>query len=313
MAGGVNPSPIRYKRNLRQEFYRYRYIYLLIAPMLIYMILFKITPIWGLLMAFQDYSPFKGIMGSPFVGLKHFTALFNNAKFGLMVRNTLAINLLKLFVFFPAPILLAVMLNEVRSERFKRINQSIVYMPHFLSWVVIASMTFFLLSADVGVVNKIRVMNGQKAVSYLSNPNLFWVIIVSQNLWKDAGWGTILFLAAMSNIDPTFYEAAVMDGAGRFKQIWHITLPSIRTTIVTMLILRLGQLFSLGFEQILLMQNPLVISVAEVLDTYIYTQGILGGKTSVGVATGLFKSVINIILILSSNKIVKLLGEDGIY
>lgn len=297
----------------KAEFYRYRYFYLLIAPMVIYMFLFKLLPIYGLTMAFQDYNLLKGITGSPWVGFKHFQNLFASPKFGLMMRNTIVINVLKLVFFFPAPILLAVMLNEVRSERFKRINQSIVYMPHFLSWVVIASLTFFLLSQDIGVVNKIRVSSGAKSISFLSDPNKFWAIIVGQNLWKDAGWGTILFLAAMSGIDPTLYEAAVMDGATRFQQIRHITLPSISTTIVTMLILRLGQMFSIGFEQILLMQNPMVMDVAEVLDTYIYTQGIRNGKVSVGVATGMFKSLINIALIMTSNFVVKKMGHDGIY
>ena len=297
----------------RREFYRYRYFYLLIAPMVVYMFLFKLLPIYGLVMAFQDYILIKGVLGSPWVGLKHFQNLFASAKFGLMLRNTIVINVLKLVFFFPAPILLAVMLNEVRSERFKRINQSIVYMPHFLSWVVIASLTFFLLSQDIGVINKIRISSGMKPASLLSDSRKFWFIIVSQNLWKDAGWGTILFLAAMSGIDPSLYEAAVMDGASRGQQIRCITLPSISTTIVTMLILRLGQRFCLGFEQILLMQNPMVMDVAEVLDTYIYTQGIRNGKVSVGVATGMFKSLVNIAMIMLSNVAVKKMGHDGIY
>jgi putative aldouronate transport system permease protein len=281
--------------------------------MVVYMALFRLLPIYGLVMAFQDYSLIKGVLGSPWVGFKHFSALFGSTKFALMMRNTIVINSLKLVLFFPAPILLSLMLNEVRSEKFKRLNQSIVYMPHFLSWVVIASLTFFLLSQDVGIINKIRVTTGLKAVSFLTRPDRFWMIIVGQNLWKDAGWGTILFLAAMSGIDPTLYEAAVMDGASRAKQILHITLPSISFTIVTMLILRLGQLFSIGFEQILLMQNSMVMDVAEVLDTYIYTQGIRNGKVSVGVATGMFKSAINIAMIMTANRIVKRMGHDGIY
>jgi len=302
-----------YTKNIFNRIYKFRYFYLLITPMVVYMAVFKIAPIWGLLMAFQEYSPFKGFWASEWVGLKHFSVLFQSVKFGLMMRNTIAINMLKLIFYFPVPILLSVMLNEVRSEKFKRFNQTIVYMPHFLSWVVIASFTFFILSQDIGIINKIRVSAGMNPVSYLTNPNMFWGILISQNLWKDAGWGTILFLAAMSGIDPTLYEAAVMDGAGRFKQIWHITLPSIRGTIVTMLILRLGQLFSIGFEQILLMQNPLVYDISEVLDTYIYTQGIRNGKLSSAVAVGSFKSVINIFMVLGANKIVKWFGESGIF
>jgi putative aldouronate transport system permease protein len=283
------------------------------APMLIYMAIFKVAPIWGLLMSFQEYNPFKGFWQSEWVGFKHFATLFQSAKFGLMMRNTIAINTLKLVFFFPVPILMSVMLNEIKSERFKRFNQTIVYMPHFLSWVVIASFTFFILSQDIGIINKIRMTAGYGAVSYLTNPRLFWGILISQNLWKDAGWGTILFLAAMAGIDPTLYEAAVIDGAGRFKRIWHITLPSIRGTIVTMLILRLGQMFSVGFEQILLMQNPLVYDISEVLDTYIYTQGIRNGKISSAVAVGMFKSAINILMVVSANRVVRLFGESGIY
>ena len=313
MTAGVRRRKTGRMARKLHEMHAYRQFYVLILPMLIVMFLFRILPIWGLLMAFQDYNPFAGFWGSEWVGLRNFTQLFQNPKFMLMMRNTIFINVLKLIFFFPAPILLAVMLNEMRSERLKRLHQSIVYMPHFLSWVVISSLTFFLLSQDIGVVNKIRVSLGKRSVSYLSNPDLFWGILIGQNLWKDTGWGTILFLAAMSGIDPTLYEAAVMDGAGRFKQIWHITLPCIRATIVTMLILRLGQLFSVGFEQILLMRNPLVLDVSEVLDTFIYTQGIRNGKTSLGVAAGLFKSLINIGMVVTSNKIVKKCGEDGIY
>lgn len=298
---------------LKKRMYAYRYFYVLLAPMLVYMLLFKIVPIWGLIMAFQDYSPVKGITESPWVGLKHFINIFRSMKFPIMLRNTLAINILKLVFFFPAPIILSVMLNEMRNEKLKRFHQSIVYMPHFLSWVVIASLTFFLLSVDVGIFNKISLSTGGEAVSYLTNPNNFWIILICQNLWKDAGWGTILFLAAMSSIDPTLYEAAVVDGASRFQQIWHITLPCIRATIVTMLILRLGQMFSIGFEQVLLMSNPSVIDVSEVLDTYIYTQGIRNGKTSVGVAMGIFKSAINVSMVVAANFVVKRLGEDGIY
>lgn len=299
--------------NRWRDFYKHRYFYLMITPMLVYMVLFKIVPIYGLLMAFQDFNLIKGIGGSPWVGLKHFSNLFASSKFGLMMRNTIAINLLKLFFFFPTPIILALMLNEVRSVQLKRIHQSIVYMPHFLSWVVIASLTFFLLSQDIGVINKIRATSGYGPIPYLTRPDKFWFIIVCQNLWKDAGWGTILFLAAMSGVDLALYEAAVMDGATRIQQIRHITLPAISTTVVTMLVLRLGQLFSLGFEQILLMQNPMVMDVAEVLDTYIYVQGIRNGKVSVGVATGMFKSIVNIGLIMTSNFVVKRIGHDGIY
>jgi putative aldouronate transport system permease protein len=205
------------------------------------------------------------------------------------------------------------MLNEVRHEFYKRIHQSIVYMPHFLSWVVVASMTFFVLSTDIGIVNKILYTMGIKPVSFLTQPNYFWALLTAQNIWKDAGWGTIIFLAAIAGVDPARYEAAVIDGASRWRQIYHITLPAIRPTIIILFILRFGNMADVGFEQVLLMMNPLVNSVADVFDTYAYNQGILRGQTSVGVAVGMFKGFVGLCLVLSANYIVKKLGHEGIY
>lgn len=292
---------------------RHRAIYALVLPGLLYFIIFKFAPLWGLLLAFKDYNPFLGFSASPWVGFDHFTALFADPNFYLMLRNTLAINLIGLVFHFPLPILLALMLNEIRHEAFKRLNQSVVYMPHFLSWVVVASLTFFMLSADVGVVNKVISAAGGETVSFLSNPNYFWGILTAQNMWKEAGWGTIIFLAAMAGVDPQRYEAAVVDGASRFRQIWHITLPAIRPTVIILLILRLGNMADIGFEQVLLMINPLVLSVGEVFDTYAYTHGILRGQISSGVTVGMFKGVVGLVLIVLSNYVVKKLGHEGIY
>ncbi|WP_405155390.1 ABC transporter permease [Paenibacillus sp. FSL K6-0108] len=299
--------------SLFSRIYKHRMIYLLVMPGLLYFLLFKVVPLWGLLLAFQDYNPFLGFAGSEWVGFKHFNELFASSNFYIMLRNTLAINLIALVFHFPLPILLALMLNEIRHETFKRINQSIVYLPHFLSWVVVASMTFFLLSTDVGIVNKLIAQSGKDTISFLSEPNYFWGLLTAQSMWKEAGWGTIIFLAAMAGVDPQRYEAAVVDGAGRFRQIWHITLPAIRPTIIILLILRLGSMADTGFEQILLMMNPLVRSVGEVFDTYSYTYGILQGKISIGVTVGLFKGLVGLFLIVAANKIVKRLGHEGIY
>ncbi|OWR29319.1 protein lplB [Saccharibacillus sp. O23] len=292
---------------------KHRTIYLLMLPGLLFFIVFKFGPLWGLLLAFKDYNPYLGFAASEWAGFDHFSALFADPNFYVMLRNTLAINLLGLIFNFPVPIVLALMLNEIRHETFKRINQSIVYMPHFLSWVVVASMTYFVLSADVGIVNKIIVSWGGDSVSFLSQVNYFWAMITAQSVWKEAGWGTIIFLAAMAGVDPQRYEAAVVDGASRWRQIWHITLPAIRPTIVILLVLRLGSMFDVGFEQVLLMMNPLVLSVAEVFDTYSYTRGILQGNVSVGVAVGMFKGVIGLVLIVAANRIVKKTGQEGIY
>jgi putative aldouronate transport system permease protein len=230
-----------------------------------------------------------------------------------MLRNTFAINILGIVFMFPAPIVLALMLNEVRHEVFKRVNQSIVYLPHFLSWVVVASMSFFLLSTDVGIVNKIVSGYGFEPIPFLSEPKYFWAILTAQSMWKEAGWGTIIFLAAMAGVDPQRYEAAVVDGASRWRQIWHITLPAIRPTIIILLILRLGHMTDVGFEQVILMTNPLVTSVSEVFDTYVYNIGILRGQISVGVTVGMFKGVVGLVLVLLSNSIVKKMGHEGIY
>lgn len=291
----------------------HRYIYLLILPGALYFILFKFVPLWGLLIAFKDYNPVHGFWASPWTGFTQFTSLFSDPNFYVMLRNTFAINLIGLIFHFPLPILLALMLNEMRHEVFKRIHQSIVYMPHFLSWVVVSSLTFFILSTDVGVVNKIISATGHETFSFLSKPSYFWGILTAQNMWKEAGWGTIIFLAAMAGVDPQRYEAAVVDGASRMRQIWHITLPAIRPTIIILLILRLGSMADIGFEQVLLMINPLVLSVGEVFDTYAYTHGILLGQISTGVTVGMFKGIVGLVLIVTSNYIVRKLGHEGIY
>lgn len=292
---------------------RNRYIYLMMSAGVIYFFLFKFLPVWGLLLSFQDYSPFKGFFGSTWVGFKHFSNLFQSEQFYTMARNTFVISIFNLVFYFPVPIVLALMLNEVRHELFKKLNQSVVYLPHFLSWVILVSLTFFVFSSDIGIINKLIVASGNDPILFLSEPKFFWILLTLQNIWKDAGWGTIIFLAAIAGVDPARYEAAVIDGASRWRQIYHITLPAIRPTIIILLILRLGNMADVGFEQVLLMMNPLVNSVAEVFDTYSYTQGIVGGKISVGIAVGMFKGIVGLILVVSANQIVKKLGYEGIY
>jgi putative aldouronate transport system permease protein len=310
----AKPSNKAVKRSrLWTNIVQYRYMYVLAIPGILFFLLFKFVPMWGLILAFLEYNPYTGFAGSQWVGLKHFQELFGDRNFYIMLRNTFAINLFGLILMFPVPIFLSLMLNEVRHEVFKKLNQSIVYLPHFLSWVVVVSMTFFILSSDVGIINKLLSDAGIERITFLSEPNYFWALITLQNMWKEAGWGTIIFLAAMAGVDPQRYEAAVVDGASRFRQIWHITLPAIRPTIVILLILRLGHMADVGFEQVLLMMNPLVISVAEVFDTYAYTHGILKGQVSVGVTVGMFKGVVGLILVLTANYTVKKMGQEGIY
>ncbi|MDF2927055.1 MAG: sugar transporter ATPase [Paenibacillaceae bacterium] len=292
---------------------RDRYLYLLALPGLIFFLLFKYVPMWGLVIAFQDYSPFQGIRGSEWIGLEHFIRFFSHEDFYLLLRNTLAISMLNLLLFFPAPILIALMLNEARQIVFKKIVQTIIYFPHFLSWVIIAGISFIMLGQADGVINSILDALGWEKVAFLTNKSLFWPMLTLQNIWKDAGWGTIIFLAALSGIDPALYEAARMDGAGRFRLIWHITLPGIRNVITVLLILKLGSVMDVGFEQVFLMANVAVASVADVFDTYVYRNGVLNGEFSYTAAVGMFKSVVGTVMVISANKLTKMFGQDGLY
>ena len=287
-------------------------IYLLLLPGLTYFAVFKLAPLWGLQIAFQDFNPYNRAK-SVFVGLKYFQEFFQSEVFWQMLRNTLVLNLINLVFYFPMPIIIAIALSEIRFSKFKRLTQSLVYLPHFLSWVVVASFTFFLLSYDQGIVNKILLSTTGDRFSFLTQPSLFWGILVGQTIWRETGWGTILFLAAISNINPERYEAAAIDGASRFRQVVSVTIPGMAPTIVVMLVLRLGQSFDVSLEQVLLMQNALVLSVGEVFDTYAYTQGILRANFSIGASVGLFKGIVNMLMVIGSNTLVKKFGHEGLY
>lgn len=288
-------------------------MYLLAVPGFLYFAIFQYAPMWGILLAFQDFNPYKGFWGSEWVGFENFRLFFNYGDFWPLLRNTLTISALNLIFSFPAPIILALMLNEVRHEVFKRITQTIVYLPHFLSWVIVVSFTFLFFSLDIGFVNKALMAMGLEAVPFLSNENYFYGMIVGQTIWKEVGWGTIIFLAAIAGVDPQLYEAATVDGAGRLRRIWHVTLPAIRPTIVILMILRLGDVLNVGFEQILLMLNPMVQGVGDVFDTYVYRHGILSGNFSYSTAVGLFKSVAGLILVVAANFFAKRFGEEGLF
>lgn len=292
---------------------RDKFLYVLALPGLLYFLIFKYVPMWGIVIAFQNYSPYQGMSGSPWVGLEHFGRFFSNPDFFTLFRNTLAINILSLVLFFPLPILLSLMLNEVRHMFYKKIIQSIVYLPHFLSWVIIVGITFLLFSTGDGAINQMLVAMGFDKVDFLTNKNYFWGMLTAQSIWKDAGWGTIIFLASMASIDPQLYEAAKMDGAGRFRQMWHITLPGVRSVIIILLILRIGHIMDVGFEQVFLMMNGAVSEVADVFDTYVYRLGVKQGQFSYSTAVGLFKSVVGLLLVIGANKLAKKFGEDGVY
>ncbi|MCZ8522115.1 sugar ABC transporter permease [Paenibacillus mucilaginosus] len=290
-----------------------RAIYLMILPGLLFFLIFKYVPMWGLIIAFQDYKPYLGISGSPFVGFQHFERLFADDMFFTILRNTLLLFGMNLAFYFPVPILLALMLNEVRHAMFKKWVQTLVYVPHFMSWVIIVSITFVMLSMDRGLINEILVMMGFEKINFLLSNEWFRPMYILQVIWREAGWGTIIYLAAMSAIDPGLYEAARMDGAGRFRQIWHITLPSVRSVIMTLLILKIGDVLELGFEHIYLLLNSMNREVAEIFDTYVYTAGLKQGQYSFSTAIGFFKSVVGLMLVMAANWMAKKAGEDGIY
>ncbi|OMF27218.1 polysaccharide ABC transporter ATP-binding protein [Paenibacillus sp. FSL H8-0548] len=307
---------IRLKNKLLSEgklLRRDLFLYLLVFPGLLYFLVFKYIPMWGVLIAFQNYSPYLGFLHSEWVGLEHFQRLFSNAEFYRIFRNTMAINLLSLIFFFPLPIILSLMMNELRLQWFKKTIQSIVYLPHFLSWVVIVGMSFLMLSQSEGVINQLLVAFGFEKIDFLTNPDYFWLLLTLQSIWKEVGWGTVLFLAAIASVDTQQYEAAKLDGAGRLRQMWHVTLPAIRNVIIILLILRIGHIMDVGFEQVYLMMNGAVSEVAEVFDTYVYRVGILQAQFSYSTAVGLFKSVIGVALVVFANWLAKKFGEDGVY
>lgn len=306
------PAAPQRKSPVLRKIWRNRSAYILVLPGLLFFIVYKYIPMLGLVLAFQDFNPFKGILGSDFVGLAHFRKLFENAEVIRVVINTLQIAFLQLVFAFPLAIVLSLMLNELRNQTYKRIVQSIVYLPHFLSWVVVVGIFFILLKSD-GLINNFLALVGIDSIPFMTSPALFKPLIVFQVIWKETGWGTILFLAALAGVNPNLYEAAVVDGANRWQQMWHITLPSIRSTIVVLLILRLGQVLDVGFEQIFLMLNPFVKEVGEVLDTYVYYKGIRQSDISFATAVGLFKGLVGLVLVVASNRLAKRFGEQGLY
>jgi len=267
----------------------------------------------GLVMAFENYQPFLGFTKSQWIGLEHFHRFFSDPSFWMLLKNTLILGLYNIFFFFPLPIVLSLMLNEVRMTAYKRVIQTLVYIPHFISWVVVAALTYTFFTTEGGIVNDVLVSLGYDKINPMLSLGAFRPMIILQVIWKETGWGTIIFLAAIAGVDPELYTAAEVDGAGRWRKLWHITLPSIRSTIVILLILRLGAFLDTGFEQLMLMINSMNREVGEVFDTYVYQMGIIGGQFSYTAAVGLFKSFAALLLIVVSNNIAKRFGEEGIY
>ncbi|ACT03683.1 ABC transporter permease [Paenibacillus sp. JDR-2] len=280
-------------------------MYLLLVPGLIFLLLFKYTPMYGVVIAFQDFNIFSGIGGSEWVGLDQFQKLVHSDDFTRVLTNTLLISLYKIVLLFPIPIVVALLLNEVRKMMFKRTIQTIIYLPHFLSWVIISGLFVTLLSPTDGLVNQIITLFGGKPISFLQDNSFFRSVVVFTAGWKEIGWNAIIFIAAIAGIDQEQYEAASIDGAGRIRKMISITLPGIMPTIILMLILRIGSLLEAGTEQILTMYNPLVYDSGDVIGTYVYRMGLGQQDYSFSTAVGLFNSLVGFILIISGNMLSK--------
>jgi len=300
-------------KNFLEIISKYKYLYLMLLPGLIWYFIYKYLPLYGLTIAFKDYNFSKGIIGSPWVGLKHFKFLFTFPDFCNILRNTVILSIYNIIFGFPAPIIIAMLLNELRSVVYKRTIQTVIYFPHFLSWVILGGIIIQLLGPNEGLINQIIKYFGYDPVNFMTKSQYFRGIIVSTNILKEAGWGAIIYLAALSGIDTEQYEAAIIDGANRWQKLIYITLPGIMNTIIVMLILRVGYILDVSFEQIYVMYNPTVYDVGDVLSTYIYRMGIQGMKFSLTTAIGLFQSLIGFILIILTNNMSKKFSEVSMW
>ena len=301
-------SPLR----LGRKIWKHRAFYLLLLPAVAYVILFCYTPMYGLQIAFKDYKGALGIAGSRWVGLKHFRSFFNSYNFLQLLRNTLALSLYSLAAGFPLPILLALLLNETKS-RFKRFSQTVLYAPHFISMVVMVGMLNTLFSPSMGVINTLREALGMERYYYMAQPSAFRHVYVWSGVWQNIGWDAVIYLAALSAVDPSLHEAAMIDGASRIQRITHINLPTILPTIVILFIMAVGRVASVGYEKVYLLQNDLNVDVSEVISTYVYKRGVLNSNYSFSTAVGLFNNVVNIALLLMANFISRRLGETSLF
>ncbi|MBQ9305643.1 sugar ABC transporter permease [Butyrivibrio sp.] len=299
------------KKTLKRA-WNYKWIYIMLLPVMAYFIVFRYVPMYGITIAFKDYNIFKGVFGSPWVGVKVFNKIFANKNFWSSIRNTFLLNLSALAVSFPLTIVVALMLNEVVGARFKKITQSILYLPHFISWVVVAGIATNLFALQEGTLNAVLQKIGIGPIPFLSSEGWWIVTYVICNVWKEIGWGTIIYLAALTGVDETLYEASYLDGATKFQRLIYITIPSIKSIIVTMLILNISKMMSIGLDAPLLLGNAKVMGVSEVISTYTYRIGIEKAQYSQSTAIGLFQSVVNIIILVAADKFAKAIGEEGI-
>jgi putative aldouronate transport system permease protein len=317
---GAAPTTVRVHRSsLWRQIWRDRIMLLLIAPGVLYFVLFSYLPLLGNVIAFQDYLPFLGFQDSPFVGLANFQDMVSDGAFWQAVLNTIIIALLQIVFYFPAPIALALMLHSLISTRVRSVIQSTVYLPHFISWVIVVSIWQQVLGGTGAFVHVLRAL-GLPAINVMTEPALFKPLVVLQLIWKETGWATIIFLAALLNIENELYEAAVMDGAGRWQRLWHITIPGIMGVTILLLILRIGTVLTVGgggaaggFEQILLQRNAVGPGAGEILDTYVYFKGIVGGQWGITAAAGLIKGILGTLLVIGANRLARRAGQEGLF
>lgn len=313
-SGGVAAVGIEtYKKPLWKRIKEHKLLYLFLVPMIVSLLIFNYYPMYGATLAFKDFKYNLGIMGSPWVGMKHFETFISSPEFWMVMKNTLIISGLKILLCFPAPILLALLLNEVRGKKFKSIVQTMSYLPNFVSWVVVVQLMVVIFSPYGGIVNNIRGMFGLPSVFYMGEASSFYPMVILSDIWKSAGWGSIVYLSALSGVSPELYEAATIDGAGRLKCTWHVTLPCIKGTIGIMFIFAVGGILNAGFEQILLLQQPANNHLSQIIDTYVLETGLKYGRFEYATAIGLFKSVFAFILMALANWISGKTLEVGIW
>ena len=308
------PGRMKEKPGKTFNYWRENYdLYLMILPALAFYFIFRYVPIYGIVLAFKDYKFNLGIFGSPWAGFDVFKDVFRAKLFWQAFNNTIWLNLLSLLLGFPLPIVFALILNEIRISGFKRVAQSISYLPHFISWVILYGIILAFTAKNTGILNSILVWTGKDQVNFLTNHFWWLVIYVGSSIWKETGWQAILYMSALTAIDPGLYEAAAIDGAGRWKSMVHITLPGIRSTIVILLILDIGRILTIGFEKPYLLSNASVSDIGTVLSTYVFTLGIQRAQYSFTTAVGLFQSIINFSLLIAADQIAKILGEEGLF
>lgn len=300
------------KNKIIQDFKINKYIYIMAIPMILYFIIFHYIPMYGVIIAFKDFDAAKGILGSPWVGLKHIKSFFDSFYFRRLIGNTLLINIYDILWAFPAPIILALLLNEIKNEKFKRTIQSVTYLPHFISLVVICGLIKDFCSSD-GLINILLGYLGIPASNLLLRNELFRTVFIGSGIWQGVGWGSIIYLSALTSIDESLYEASKIDGAGRWKQTLHITLPGIIPTILILLILRLGSMMNVGFEKIILLYNPTTYETADVISSFVYRKGLQEAAYSYSSAIGLFNSIINFLLLIIANTISKKVSETSLW